>query len=285
MNDRVLENEAEGVGRTALYPGPDAKSAPDAARIKRKYITVGGEVRTYCLYVPPGYRAGIPAPLVVNLHGIADNAEGQDRLSGMSYKADEAGFIVVYPEALGSPSDWQIGACEMGADNLVFLRDLIGRLCNRLSIDPARIYAAGMSNGGGMANRMACEMADEIAAIGVVSGAYPFYDSCWPTRPVPVVAFHGSADVIVPYGGLGRALPSIREWAAGWAVHNGCDPTPSVTYRWGRVTVESWGRPGDVAMVTLYSIAGGKHVWPGADGGELVATDIIWDFFAAHPMA
>jgi polyhydroxybutyrate depolymerase len=144
-----------------------------------------------------------------------------------------------------------------------------------------------MSNGGGMANRMACEMSDVIAAIGTVSGAYPVWNNYRPTRPVPVVAFHGTADRVVPYEGLGHVLPPIRAWAAGWAARNGCDPVPTFTYRQGKVTGETWGNCPDKARVTLYTIEGGGHDWPGSEGypaAAIGATDVIWDFFAEYPM-
>jgi polyhydroxybutyrate depolymerase len=277
------QERPEEVSLRSRNTGP----AQNAIRIKQKYfIFAGGAIRTYSLHVPMGYEAGTPTPLVINLHGIAADAEGQERLSGMSHKSDEEGFIVAYPEALGSPSAWKIGACQGCATDLAFLRALIEHLRARLSIDQARIYATGMSNGGGMVNRMACEMSDMIAAIGAVSGAYPIWNNYRPTRPIPVVAFHGTADRVVPYEGLGHVLPPVRAWAAGWAARNGCDPTPTITYRRGRVSGETWSDCSGKATVTLYTIEEGGHDWPGSEGcpADIVATDMIWDFFAGHPM-
>lgn len=148
-------------------------------------------------------------PLVNNLHGFTPNAAEQERLSGMSAKADEVGFIVVYPEALGNSQAWHVGPGAQGAADVEFIRDLIRHLKSQWSIDPGRIYATGISNGGGMVHRLACDLSDVIAAIAPVSGAYLFSKSCQPTWPVPVVAFHGTADQIVPYEVKAQAcLPS-----------------------------------------------------------------------------
>lgn len=246
-------------------------------------MCAGGEVRTACVRLPTGYRPGRPIPLVLNLHGIDADAAQQEAVSGMARKADEAGFAVAYPEALGEPACWNIRRRCDGPDDLAFLRALIERLCAELCVDPARIYATGLSNGAGMVDRLACHLAGRIAAIGPVAGAYPLWRACAPARPVPVVAFHGRADDVVPYAGLGDALPHIRAWAAAWAARNGCAPRPAVTVLPGGVTRETWGSRTD-APVTLYTVAGGGHDWPRADGAGIDATDVIWAFFRAHSL-
>ncbi len=251
-------------------------------------ITSGGELRGYLLHVPPSYQPGTPMPLVINLHGFSSNAAEEEILSEMSAKADEAGFIVVYPEGRGSPQSWAVGPGPAGQQDVQFIRDLVALLQEQLSIDPARIYATGISNGGGMANRLACDMPDVIAAIAPVSGAYLFWQDCSPSRPVPVVAFHGTADQIVPYEGQGRTLPPIRDWAAAWASRNGCSATPTVTFQKGEVTGETWDSCS--AEVVLYTIEGRGHSWPGSAmipaldiaTQDIVATEVIWEFFAAH---
>ena len=244
-----------------------------------------GQPRQFRLHIPPGYLAGHPAPLVINLHGLGGSGVQQDLLSGMSAKADEAGFIAAHPEGRGVPQSWYVGPAVGGlSEDVLFIRNLIDCLKNQLSIDADRIYATGFSNGGGIANRLGCDLADMIAAIGPVSGAYLFHDTCQPLRPVPVVAFHGTADEIVPYSGEG-ALPPIPHWAADWAVRNGCGLTSTITYSRGDVTGETWGNCSDDAVITLYTIAGGKHRWPGSPLATpfIDATDTIWEFFTAHP--
>ncbi len=266
--------------RAAAQPGPLAEGT------RRHYLFAGGAVRSYCVHLPAAYRQGQPLPLVISLHGITADGGQQERLSGLSDKAEEAGFIVVYPEALGSPPCWEIRAAGRESGDLVFLAAMLDHLCATLSIDVGRIIITGFSNGAGMANRAACALAGRIAAAGLVSGAYPGWNGCHPDRPVPVVAFHGSADRVVPYNGLGDTLPPIRMWAAGWARRNRCYPGPTITYREGCVTGETWHDAAGRAMVTLYTIEGGGHAWPGSPlslalpglPGDFAATDLIWAF-------
>jgi polyhydroxybutyrate depolymerase len=204
----------------------------------------------------------------------------------MSPKADAEAFIVVYPE--GVDQLWRDGP---GSDDVQFVRDLIAHLRGEYTIDPKQIFATGISNGGGMANRVGCDLSEVIAAIGLVSGAYNAWKICKPGRPVPVVAFHGTADNIVPYEGvgLGNAAPPIPEWASAWAERDGCVSTPT-TFSQGEVTGETWGNCEAGAEVVLYTIAGKGHSWPGSampaqiTTRDINATDVIWDFFKSHPM-
>lgn len=246
------------------------------------HVTSSGQERDFVLHVPPGYEPGIPLPLVINLHGLGSNARQQERLSQMSVKADEEGFIVVYPQATGAPAAWHIGAGDQAFADAVFLRDLIDFLEERMSVDPARVYVTGFSNGGGMANRLGCLFADRIAAIAPVSGAYLLWQSCRTARPLPVLAFHGTADAIVPYDG-DAVLPAIPAWAAAWAERDGCDPEPSISLQQGSTTGQTWGNCQSGSAVTLYTIEGGGHRWPGLGQG-LAATNEIWAFFLDHSL-
>ncbi len=252
-------------------------------------ILVNGQVRQYRLHIPSTYQ-GNPVPLVINLHGYNSNAEQQERVSQMSVKADQMGFIVVHPEGLGSPQTWHVGSRAEADADLQFISDLIHHLQSQFNIDRARIYATGISNGAQMTDRLGCEMADVFAAIAPVSGGYPPSQKCRPTRPVPVVAFHGTADKVIPYEGQGQLLLPAREWAAAWANRNGCNPTPTVTFQYGEVTGETWGTCQDGAEVRLYTIEGKGHSWPGSDmppqitTKDIDATDVIWEFFASHAM-
>jgi polyhydroxybutyrate depolymerase len=251
-------------------------------------ITSSGENRRLRLHVPASYRSGTAMPLVINLHGAGANAAEQEALGGMSAKADQAGFIVAYPEAMGSPSVWRVGPSE-GNRDVEFVRDVIDKLEAKLSVDAARVYVAGVSNGGGLASRLGCELSGRVAAFAGVSGAYLFSESCRATRGVAVVAFHGTADRIVPYEGMGRSLPPIKEWAAGWAERDGCGAGPNVSLRRDSVVGETWSRCRGGSAVVLYTIDGAGHGWPRGSGasaraGEIDATGVIWEFFKAHPL-
>ena len=255
-----------------------------------RQISTGGQVREFRLHVPPSYHPGQPMPLILNLHGFDSNAAQEEILSGMSIKADAAGFIAAYPEGLGKPQAWHFGSLAEAQADVQFIRDLVGALENAGSIDPKRIYVTGISNGAEMSYRLACDAADVFAAFAPVSGAYQKYGDCHPGRPVPAVAFHSTDDKLLPYTGIPPLFLPVRDWAAEWAARNGCGATPAVTYQKGDVTGETWSGCDQGADVALYTIAGKGHSWPGSTmpaaitTRDIDATDAMWDFFAAHPM-
>jgi len=254
-------------------------------------ITSSGVTRHYRIHVSAGYQAGIAVPLILNFHGFGSNSQQEESLTDMSAKADREGFIVVYPDGLDSK--WSTGPGAEGVADLQFLRDLIALLEKQYGIDSKRIYATGISNGGGMTDRVACDMADVIAAIAPDSGAYNFWQNCSPSRPMPVLAFHGLDDNIVPYaGGTPRIMePPIEEWAAAWAVRNTCSSTPNITTPVDTVTVRTWSGCQNNADVILYTLENHGHSWPGSPvmpknitSQAINATDVMWEFFKAHPM-
>ncbi len=253
-------------------------------------IVSGGVTRHFILHVPPSYN-GNPVALVINLHGYSSNSKQEEALTGMSPKADEAGFIVVYPD--GIESTWYTGPGAQGDADQQFVRDLIAHLEALYTIDPKRIYATGISNGGGMTNRLACDMANVIAAIAPDSGAYNFWQNCNPSRPVPVLAFHGLDDNIIPYAGNTPQImtPPIEDWAAAWAGRNGCASTPTITTPVETITIHTWSQCKENADVILYTLANHGHSWPGSlvmpkniTSQAVNATDVIWEFFKQHPM-
>jgi len=254
-------------------------------------ITSGGVIRHYLLHVPASYEPDVPIPLVINFHGFTSNSQQEEALTGMSIKADSAGFIVVYPDGLNAK--WSDGPGAQGQVDLQFVRDLIGALEGQYKIDPKRIYATGISNGGGMTNRLGCDMADVIAAIAPDSGAYNFWQDCIPSRPMPVLAFHGLDDKLVPYNGGESPMlePPILAWAVAWAARDGCNSTPAKSTRIPTVTIQTWSGCKGSAEVILYTLDHHGHSWPGSPvmpraitSQAVDATDVIWDFFVAHPM-
>ena len=262
-----------------------------------KSIHSGGFDRTFKVHIPPSYSSQSATPLVLNFHGRGGTAFDHEDFSVFSTKADEAGFIVVYPQATGSPTTWQdlpfnSEYSDTEVNEVLFVRDLIEHLESELNIDPQRIYAVGMSNGGGMTHRLACDMADKFAAIAPVAGAFYLWDDCQPSQPIPVVAFHSMKDDVVPYEGTDNPLfidiPAIPDWAQAWAELNDCDPTPETSSIDKIITVDTWSGCADQATVTLYSMLLGGHNWPndffgGSDADSIKVNDVIWDFFQAHP--
>ena len=254
---------------------------------------MNGTTREFVTHIPPAYQSGVPLPLVLDLHGRGGSIFQQGEISQMNAKADQQGFIVVSPQALGEPATWWPAPGPKGQEDLEFFQALIATLESQHSIDPTRIYVTGFSNGGAMANRLACAMSEKIAAIAPVAGAHPQMETCEPTLPVAVLVIHGTDDHIIPYQGDGDYLPSVPAWTAAWAQRDQCNPTPEAEQSRQSVNVETWTDCAGGASVVLYTIAGGGHLWPGAGFGpgpyldgpapDVYATDIIWEFFAAHP--
>lgn len=283
--------EAEQVTTTAPVPATTPLATPLVVDGPGRYegeVISGGLLRSFVLVIPEAVPP--PAPLVIVLHGFMGSPAEVEEDTGMTGVAEEEGFAVVYPEGWGRPRSWRSDPRRGDAD-VTFIRDLVARLDGAYGIDERRVFAAGMSNGGGMAARLACDASDLVAAIGPVAGAY-FFGPCSPDRPVPVIAFHGDADPIVPYQGWGPFLPGIEDWAGEWAVRNGCEGAPTHEALAADVTVSRWGGCEAGADVVLYTVADGRHGWPGSErSGEFLgstdsvdASRLIGEFFAAHPM-
>ena len=269
---------------------PAASSPASSACTPGTYaeeLTSLGQTRQYRLHIPSSYKPGAPVPLLLGFHGAGSTGAQFEAYSGFTTLSDRFGFIAVYPQGLGDLTNWDT---LPNSQDIPFVRDLIDAIAARCSIDPARIYATGHSRGGGMANRLGCDLSDRIAAIGPVSGDYENSGDCSPSRPVPVVAFHGTADPTIPYNGFGlpgqihesylRIGTPIPTWAAAWAGRNGCSNTPSLVFQFGPVTGQGWGNCTSGADVVLYTIQDGTHDWPTA----VDAAQMIWDFFSKHPL-
>jgi polyhydroxybutyrate depolymerase len=263
-----------------------------------------GQERKYLLFVPESYNPSNPTPLVISIHGFAEWPAHQMDLSGWNRLADEHGFIVVYPSGSGFPKRWVINS-QSGtpSERLVdvrFISDLIDKLSGEYNIDSSRIYANGLSNGGGMSALLACELSERIAAVGGVSGAYLFSpDDCNPSRPVPMIAFHGTADPIVPYQGgpsssFDIPFPAVPAWIEVWAGRNGCSLPPVELTSQGEVSGVQYTGCEQNAQVVFYTIEGGGHSWPGGDPlpqwivghttQDVDATQLMWEFFRQYSL-
>lgn len=253
------------------------------------HIVSNGIDRTYLLRVPPAENLHGLAPLVLNFHGLTSTGAEQEILSGMSPAADALGIFVAYPD--GISNHWNVTATDSG-DDVQFVRDIIREISSHYGIDSNRIYATGMSNGGGMTNRLACDADDIIAAVSTVSGAYNGWNTCNPSRTMPVLSFHGLDDDVAPYNGvgLGNVLPPIRDWAAAWGMRNGCSATPTVVLQTTTMKVERWDGCQSGGAVVLYTLDNHSHSWPGSTylpvltSQEINATDTMLAFFLEHVM-
>ncbi|MEZ4401231.1 MAG: PHB depolymerase family esterase [Kofleriaceae bacterium] len=258
-------------------------------------LTVDGRPRTARVHVPAAYDPTRPTPLVLDFHGYSMTATSQEALTRLPAKADAAGFVVVHANGTGAVQGWNAGACcgtaaSTGVDDVGFVDALLAELEARLCVDPDRVYATGFSNGGFLAHRLACERAEVFAAIAPVSGVLGI-PACAPSRPVPVLHVHGTADTVVPYAGSAAlGFASVATTIDGWVARNGCTTGPTEVFAQGDTTCVSYGGCAGGADVELCTITGGGHTWPGGGpfpGGhqstDLAATDALWDFFVAHP--
>jgi len=264
------------------------------------HIMSGGRTRKYLIYIPDSYDPNTPSPLVFSIHGFVQWPAHQQSMTGWNKLADEYGFLVVYPQGTGFPLRWNTRSNEDDSismrEELDFFSDLIDHLTQSYNIDHSRIFANGMSNGGGMSDLLACEMSEHIAAIGGVAGAYVYpRENCQPDRPVPVIAFHGVDDSTVPYiGGTSSRddqfeFMPIEDWAAAWADINSCSNTLEITQLTNEISRISYQGCEEGGEVILYRIKGGGHTWPGGKKlpvwiagyttPDINATDLMWDFF------
>jgi len=245
-------------------------------------------------------------PVVLALHGAAMNGPMMAVFFGLNEKADEAGFIVVYPSGTGMGIflTWNSGGMVSKADDVAYLRAALDDLGAVVKVDSKRVYATGMSNGGMMCYRLAAELSDRIAAIAPVAGTMAI-ENANPKRPVPIIHFHGTADTFVPFNGPGQKTPkfikfkSVEDSIHTWVKIDGCDEKPEIVTLPDKAnddtTIErkTYGHGKNGAEVVLFIIKGGGHTWPGKEPPvgfigkstkNISASDLLWEFFQKHPM-
>ncbi|WAC01355.1 prolyl oligopeptidase family serine peptidase [Lacinutrix neustonica] len=192
-----------------------------------------GIQRTYILYVPQAYNASTPAPLVLNFHGYTSNAIEQINYGDFRPLADEDGFLIVVPQGTvdtAGNTHFNVGWGTSTVDDIGFINALLDDLSTQYTINQDRIYSTGMSNGGFMSYKLACELSDRIAAIASVTGSMTLgtTGSCNPLHPTPVLEIHGTSDGTVNYNGsnFATAIPDVLSY---WSNYNNTDTTPTVT--------------------------------------------------------
>lgn len=232
-------------------------------------LAFGGLQRSYVLHVPPGP----PRGLVINLHGAGMNGGQQAGVTGYDAVADQYGFVVAYPD--GIDTTWADGRGaslpdRQGVDDVGFLATLIEQLSRTYQIPPGRVFVTGMSAGAFMANRLVCERADLVTAIAPVAGTMGAGLPCAPSRPVSVMAVHGTADPVVPFTGgtmMGRGgasdIVSAPALAERWREINRC-PGPLVNDPASSGEIQQMAATGCAGgtEVVLVQINGGGHTWP-----------------------
>jgi polyhydroxybutyrate depolymerase len=265
-------------GLAGLAPGNHART-----------LEHDGLERAYTIHVPAGLDPEIGAPLLLNIHGFMSNPVQQEQWTAMNATADPRGWITVYPT--GTDNSWNAGVCcgeasNNDVDDVGFLRAVVEAVSEELCVDPSRVHATGMSNGGYMSNRLACEASDVFASVAPVAGALAVTD-CMPPRPVSVLAMHGVQDPLVPY--------ELDELAvAAWVGHDGCDPLAAETSFDGG-THRIWEACEDTVAVEFYTLDPMGHCWPsglafycfeflGPYSDAIDANTTMLDFFDRHPM-
>ena len=292
--------------RNISSPTTSAPSSLPEGEITRK-LTHDGLERSYILYVTASVNWSQPVPLVFVLHGGTGNAESAVRMSGFNQVADQNGFIVAYPNGTSRVSSdilltWNGGNCcgyaqQKNVDDVGFVRAIAADLQSLANIDAKRIYASGMSNGGILSQRLACEAADVFAAVAPVAGTLNFLP-CNPSQPISVIEFHGTGDQHIPYdGGFGSKslvnvdFASVQDSVGFWTSFNKCTSQPQ-TDSFDDIKHEVWTGCAASTSVELYTVIGGGHAWPSGVAGRtdadqptqtISASQLIWKFFAAHP--
>ena len=266
--------------------------------------------RIYRVHVPAKYQAASPAPLVLAFHGGGGdmNYQARDESYGLISKSEAEGFVVVFPNGYsklksGKFATWNAGACcaaarDQNVDDVGFVREIISNTTGQLSIDRNRIYATGMSNGGMMAYRLACEMSDIFKAIAAVAGT-DNTTNCTPRVPIAILHIHASNDERVLYnGGAGskfRDLSRVADFKsvpatlAKWVGLNGCNSNPQRVLATPGAYCDSYSQCQGNVEVQLCVTETGGHSWPGgskARGDEaaaqaISANDVMWTFFTS----
>jgi polyhydroxybutyrate depolymerase len=285
-------------GATAQSPGLAAGTSP-AAECEPEAIEPGAVVTVQVDGVarearvhPPAPAGGARRPLVLAFHGYGGGFWDLEATGGLSDAADAHGFVVAYPQGVGEGPTWDL----QGDSDTAFVTALIDDLVASQCVDPTRVFATGFSMGGGMTNVLACRLADRFAAVAPVAANHgdTWGGTCAPSRPVPILAFHGTSDTFLPYEGGDSPFPDrpvtgVEAWMADWASTDGCAAGPTVTSVSPEVDSLTW--QGCAAPVVLYRVLGGGHTWPGgvndpaggASTDDISATELMWAFFAAAP--
>jgi len=229
-------------------------------------IFVDGLRRTYVLFVPPTYDGHHPMPLIVNCPNTGVTALEELHQSGLVEGGRGEHYLVVTLNGVNKAFNVleNAQANPSGPDDVKFARTVYKYLATRMCLDASRVYATGISRGGRFASRLASEMSDIIAAVGIVSGIrYPTPNNA--TRPVPIIAFHGTADPINPFADGGPAYwkTGVEDAIKGWAKFNGCKKEAVLRVA-DSIVKELYYDCLDNADVALYKIEGGGHTWPGS---------------------
>jgi polyhydroxybutyrate depolymerase len=251
-------------------------------------VVQDGTTRVVYLHVPKGGN-NAPLPLVLALGGAGQSGLDFAEDSGYSRLADRARFLVAYPSAAGPRPFWNMNGHVPGKpDDVEFLRMALDAIEDTACVDRGRVYATGVSNGGGMTARLGCDLADRLTAIAPVAGGYGTLPACHPARALPILEIHGMADQVVPYAGTGpQHVGNAWNYVGMWRHIDGCQGSVQRTTPQPGVTEFAW-RCSAGSEVVHVRIDGEPHSWPGwahirpSPPGPFSSTVRTWSFFASH---
>jgi len=263
-------------------------------------IVHDGIVRSYKLYIPSIYSGNMAVPLLFNFHGYTSNSNEQMIYGNFRNIADTANFLVVHPQGtldVNNTTHFNVGWGGSSVDDVGFTEALLDSLSAAYSIDQNRIYAVGMSNGGFMSFRLACDLSSKIAAVGSVTGSMTpsTLGNCNASHPMPIIQIHGTTDPTVPYNGSAGWTASITNVLNHWATFNNCSLVPTVvnvpnTNALDGSTVEKYTyENGDnCSEVVHFKVTNGQHTWPGSiinlagTNYDINASVEIWNFISKY---
>ena len=276
-------------------------------------IIVDGHERTYEVHAPASYKGEQSVPLVLALHGRGGTGHGTAGLTHFDAVADAHGFLVVYPDGLGN--SWADGrgatsSDKDGIDDVKFLSELIRKLTRDYKIDSSRVFVTGISNGGFMSQRVACDLSNQVAAVGIVAATMGEITAshCHPGKPVSVMLIQGAQDPLVPIqggpmgpnGSRGMIL-SLKDAAKKWIGLDACDSKPEIAALQDKaadgtsIRREAFTGCKGSAEVVVYTVEGGGHTWPGGKAylsesiigktsHNMDASEVLWEFFSKHAL-
>ncbi len=274
-------------------------------------LQVDGLNRTYLVNLPTGYDDGNNYSLIIAMHGGGGSGEQFERSSLLSDKANGAGFIVVYPDGVQGNGvlkarTWNAGSCcdyarDNNIDDVQFISRLIDKMIADYKINPKKVYATGHSNGGMMSYRLACELANKVAAIAPCGSTMVVTSPCNASRAVPVLHLHSEKDNNIPYQGgsgsgpgtIGLHLAPLDSVMKLWSDKAGCTNPGVVEVSNNRYTLTTWTGCNNNVTIKYYLTKDGGHSWPGGKAGSVIgdppstainANDLLWEFFQQHSL-
>lgn len=246
------------------------------------FVVKIGDVQQMSVVVPTGFN-GAPLPVVMDFHGLGSNGQQEASLTNYPLLAEQETFIVSHPTGKSSPIDgrntWELAQFDIpDRDDLALVEEMIFKLTTSFCGDASRVYSTGMSNGGLFTSRLVCDLADKIAAVVSVAGV-THHDDCEPSRPVPMMAYHGTSDRIILFEGGVSSLPNgdddffkqvMPDEFAEFAADFDCDQEPTRTDVSDEVIRYEYINCDDRVPLIFHEITGGGHTWPNSVLGPFI---------------